>query len=180
MKAFIFLLFALVTAFSPTSSWSASTACEGYSPEKLGDVFETAIRLNQRFKQLARSRDNDDAAYAAARKRNSEFAEMQAIPCLDRATKLLLGSKHHPLFGKVLSLADSYENMADESVSEALAFLYVVRTDDFETLLRSRSKLSRAALLKRTQEGLERQGAEIAKAMTADRAKRLEKLLGAY
>ena len=66
MKALIFLLFALVTAFFPTSSWSASTACEGYSPEKLGDVFETAIRLNQRFKQLARRNDSDDAAYAAA------------------------------------------------------------------------------------------------------------------
>ena len=180
MKAFILLLFALVTAFSPTSSWGASTACEGYSPEKLGDVFETAIRLNQRFKQLARSNDSDDAAYKAVGKKNEGFAETTAIPCLDRATKILLGSKHQLLLGKVLALADSYENMADESVSETLAFLYVARTDDFENLLRSRSKPSRVALLKRTQEGLQRQGTDIAKAIAADRATRLEKLLVAY
>jgi hypothetical protein len=180
MKAFIFLLFALVSAFSPTSSWSASTACEGYSPEKLGNVFETAIRLNQRFNELVRRSDSDDAAYAAARKKNSEFAEMQAIPCLDRAAKLLLGSKHQALFGKVLALADSYENMADESVSETLALLYVARTDDFETLLRLRSKPSQALLLKRTKDGIERQGIEIGKSIATDRGKRLEKLLAEY
>ncbi len=180
MKAFILLLFALVIAFSPTSSWGASTACEGYSPEKLGDVFETAIRLNQRFKQLARSNDSDDAAYKAVGKKNEGFAETMAIPCLDRAAKLLLGSKHQALFGKVLALAHSYENMADESVSETLALLYVARADDFETLLRLRSKPSQASLLKRTKEGIERQGTEIGKAIATDRAKRLEKLLAAY
>jgi hypothetical protein len=180
MKSYILLLFALVFAFSPTPSRSASTACEGYSAEKLGKVFETGIRLNQRLKELVRQIDSDDAVYAAARKKNSEFAEMQAIPCLDRAAKLLLRSKQHTLFGKVLALADSYENMADESVSETLALLYVARADDFEALLKLRSKPSQASLLKRTKEGIERQDSEIGKAITTDRAKRLERLLGTY
>jgi len=173
MKA---IIFALVIGLCATSVWSASTACEGYSPERLGSLFDNAIQLNQRFKQLATNKESDDAAYAAARKKNAEFAEVHALPCLERATMLLLSSSNRTLLGKVISLADSYENMADEGVSEALALLYVAQPDAFEAAIKSRSRPSRSALLKRTEEGLERQGADIGRAIALDRAKRLKRL----
>jgi len=151
-------------------------SCRGQSVEQLILVFDNAIRLNEKFKRLANEGNSIDAVYTETRLRNSAFAETRVIPCAEQAVRLLMRANHRALLNKVLSLGVSYENLADESLSVVLATTFVAQPEEFERDLKSRNAASKLILVRRAQDGLRSDRAEIVKRIIDQRYKRLDEL----
>lgn len=126
-------------------SANAQATCDAKSPTQVMAVLKRGIELNERFKQAANA--SDETAYRALRAEVEAYDETLAIPCVRRAQLLLTKSSDAKLLNRLMAFIISHENAADESMSDAVAALYVKRPKDVETELRRFSSRQRTALL---------------------------------
>ena len=130
-------------------AWPAlgQAACDGKSSTQIVQILARGIDLNERFKRSVKS--GDEAAYRSLRLQHEQYSEVVAMPCLRKASQLLGREVQQPLLDKLVVFSISHENLADETVSEAMASVFARQPAAMTT---SMSKLSpsRARVLLRS------------------------------
>lgn len=142
-----------LTALLLVLSTDVLATCETESAAQVITVLRRGIELNEHFKQAANSRD--ETAYRTLRAEVEAYDETQAIPCVQRAQSLLIQRSNPDLLRRLMEFTVSHENSADESMSAAMAALYVRRPYDIETELQHFSFSQQATLLSSIDAGWE-------------------------
>lgn len=104
-------------------------ACTTASSVAVQKVFKESVRLNEAFKKSADGPSNTD--YRSLRKQVESYEESKAIPCLKRTVVLMSQAPDASLMDALFAHAFSHENSADETESEVLATVFVLRGATF-------------------------------------------------
>lgn len=100
-------------------------ACTTASSVMVQRVFKESIRLNEAFKKSVDAPGDTD--YRSLRKQVESYEESRAIPCLKRTVVLMRQAPDASLMDALFAHAYSHENSANETESEVLATVFVLR-----------------------------------------------------
>ena len=70
---------------------------------------------------------SDDARYQGLRRQVKQYGEETGMPCVREAQQFLLRESDEALLRKLMEFTVSYENSADETLSEAMATIFAKR-----------------------------------------------------
>ena len=106
---------------------NATAACRAKDASQIAAALTRGIALNERFKRSVKA--GDHARYQDLRKQVERYDEETAMPCVRKALQFLERESDEALVRKLMDFTVSYENSADETVSEAMATIFAKRPD---------------------------------------------------
>jgi len=130
---------------------NATAACQAKDASQIAAALTRGIALNERFKRSAKS--GDDARYQDLRKQVERYGEETAMPCVRKAQQFLERESDEALLRKLMDFTVSYENSADETVSEAMATIFARRPDAVAQMLQSFSPARGKVLMRSIESG---------------------------
>lgn len=132
---------------------SNAQACTTASSAMVQKVFKESVRLNEVFKKSVDG--PGETEYRGLRKQVESYEESRAIPCLKRAVVLMRQGPDASLMDALFAHAFSHENSADETESEVLATVFVLRGEAFMVAWKKSSAEARRTLATRVTSGWE-------------------------
>lgn len=164
-----FLLVVLVIGMS-----NAVAACRAKDASQIVMALSRGIDLNERFKRAVKA--VDDPKYQDLRKQVERYGEETAMPCVRKAVELLEREPDEALLRKLMDFAVSYENSADETVSEAMATIFAKHPDVVVRMLERFSAARRKIIVRSIDSGWSGVAATLAASERQDKEARLRAL----
>jgi hypothetical protein len=154
-------------------------ACDDSVAESLVSVLSRGVTLNEQFKQASVS--GDEALYRSLRQQHESYTEDEAVPCLEKAVLLLSRATDEPhLLKSVMAFAVSHQNVADERIADALAFLFARQPAAVERAMGEVSRLDARAVVSLIESGWPAVRDSLPVDVGRDTDLRLEKLRDTY
>jgi hypothetical protein len=142
--------------------------------DELIQVFDHGIQLNENFK--ASVNGSDKAKYQDLRVQTEKFDETQMQPGEEQAAKILSTKSDSKLAHSLLTVIVSYENSADETLSDLLGTVFGKNPTVIEQAIKGFSDADRKIILNLLEFGWANVKTDFGPKTVADRDKRLRRL----